>query len=46
MTAEERNKRPRCPDESFRNQAKQYIVQRRLDLNNPDTMRAIFSKKV
>lgn len=47
MTTEERNsKRPRCPEDSFINQTKQYIVQRRIDLNDQDSMRAIFSKRV
>lgn len=41
----ENRKRPRTADDSFRTQAKQYIVQKRLDVNNPTTMRNVFSKK-
>lgn len=41
----ENRKRPRTAEDSFRTQAKQYIVQKRLDVNNPATMRQVFSEK-
>ncbi|CAO1315070.1 unnamed protein product [Diamesa tonsa] len=40
----ENRKRPRTAEDSFRTQAKQYIVQKRLDVNNPATMRQVFNK--